>query len=220
METVVESVYVTSTSVGHLVQAYYQRIGKLLQAHEEQVLQRLKTLQSERINTYKVWKKQEFSDPPSGSQTADTHGATQAVQQRMLSRQKKFLGQFTQHQQGRLNCQKEKARELDQLEAQLETQLQEAEQTFISELATLARVPLTENKPFSSKRGLPEKPVRTRRKKPPPREREDLGPPNNDHPTQADQNTGPLSSRRLGQQDSDAGDGENSRKMLQRRSNL
>lgn len=50
----------------------------------------------ERINTYKVWKKQEFSDPPSGSQTApsgnqtapsgsqtaDTHGATQAVQQR------------------------------------------------------------------------------------------------------------------------------------------
>ncbi|XP_057628448.1 evC complex member EVC isoform X2 [Chionomys nivalis] len=226
VETVVESVYVTSTSVGHLVQAYYQCVGKLLQAHEEQVLQRLKTLQGERINTYKVWKKQEFSDPPLGSQTApsgsqmtDTHGATQAVQQRMLSQQKKFLVQFTQHQQGRLNCQKQKARELDQLEAQLETQLQEAEQTFISELATLARVPLTENKPFSSKRGLPEKPVRTRRKKPPPREREDLGPPNNDHPTQADHNTGPLS-RRLGQQDSDAGDGENSRKMLQRRSNL
>ncbi|XP_005366011.1 ellis-van Creveld syndrome protein isoform X1 [Microtus ochrogaster] len=220
VETVVESVYVTSTSVGHLVQAYYQRVGKLLQAHEEQVLQRLKTLQGERINTYKVWKKEEFSDPPSGSQTTDTHGATQAVQQRMLSRQKKFLGQFTQHQQGRLNCQKEKARELDQLEAQLETQLQEAEQTFISELATLARVPLTENKPFSSKRGLPEKPVRTRRKKPPPREREDLGPPNNDHPLQADHTTGPLGSRRLGQQDSDTGDGENSRKMLQRRSNL
>lgn len=42
----------------------------------------------------------------------------------MLSRQKKFLSQFTQHQQGRLNCQKEKARELDQLEAQLEAQLQ------------------------------------------------------------------------------------------------
>nr|XP_048271167.1 ellis-van Creveld syndrome protein isoform X1 [Myodes glareolus] len=234
VETVVESVYVTSTSVSHLVQAYYQRMGKLLQVHEEQVLQHLKTLQGERINTYKVWKKQEFSDPPSGSQTApsgnqtapsgsqtaDTHGATQAVQQRMLSRQKKFLSQFTQHQQGRLNCQKQKARELDQLEAQLETQLQEAEQTFISELAALARVPLTENKPFSSKRGLPEKPVRTRRKKPPPREREDLGPPNNDHPTLADHTTGPLSSRRLGQQDSDAGDGESSRKMLQRRSNL
>ncbi|XP_036056819.1 ellis-van Creveld syndrome protein isoform X5 [Onychomys torridus] len=162
VETVVESVYVTSTSVSHLVQAYYQRIGKLLQAHQEQVLQRLKTLQGERINTYKLWKKQEFGDPPSGSQTpsgsqaADTHGATQTVQQRMLSQQKKFLGQFTQHQQGRLNSQTQKAQELDQLEGQLETQLQEAEQTFVSELATLARVPLTENKPFSNKRGLPE----------------------------------------------------------------
>ncbi|XP_040602939.1 ellis-van Creveld syndrome protein isoform X3 [Mesocricetus auratus] len=169
VETVVESVYVTSTSVSRLMQAYYQRVGKLLQAHEEQVLQHLKTLQGERINAYKLWKKQEFSDPLSGiqtappgsqavqpgSQAADSLGATQAVQQRMLSRQKKFLGQFTQHQQGRLNSQKQKAQELDQLEAQLETQLQEAEQTFISELAALARVPLTENKPFSNKRGLP-----------------------------------------------------------------
>lgn len=226
VETVVESVYVTSTSVSHLVQAYYQRLGKLLQAHQEQVLQRLKTLQGERINTYKLWKKQEFGDPPSESQTpsgsraADTHGATQTVQQRMLSQQKKFLGQFTQHQQGRLNSQTKKAQELDQLEAQLETQLQEAEQTFISELATLARVPLTENKPFSNKRGLPEKPVRTKRKKPPPREREDLGPPNNDHPALVDHTSGPLSSRRLGQQDSEAGNGENSRKRLQKRSNV
>uniref|UniRef100_A0A8C2MI24 EvC ciliary complex subunit 1 n=1 Tax=Cricetulus griseus TaxID=10029 RepID=A0A8C2MI24_CRIGR len=233
VETVVESVYVTSTSVSRLVQAYYQRIGKLLQAHEEQVLQHLKTLQGERINTYKLWKKQEFSDPLSGIQTAaDTRGANQAVQQRMLSQQKKFLDQFTQHQQGRLNSQKQKAQELNQLEAQLETQLQEAEQTFISELATLARVPLTENKPFSNKRGLPEKPVRTKRKKPLPQEREDLGPPNNDHPALTDHATGPLrlqhssppihvhSSRRLGQQDSEAGDGENSRNMLQKRSNL
>ncbi|XP_035292502.1 ellis-van Creveld syndrome protein isoform X11 [Cricetulus griseus] len=286
VETVVESVYVTSTSVSRLVQAYYQRIGKLLQAHEEQVLQHLKTLQGERINTYKLWKKQEFSDPLSGiqtaspeSQAADTRGANQAVQQRMLSQQKKFLDQFTQHQQGRLNSQKQKAQELNQLEAQLETQLQEAEQTFISELATLARVPLTENKPFSNKRGLPEKPVRTKRKKPLPQEREDLGPPNNDHPALTDHATGPLrcgsalglldqlnqcllllwcwvssawclhitsirkfhffqvdgpasivqhssppihvhSSRRLGQQDSEAGDGENSRNMLQKRSNL
>ncbi|XP_052592015.1 evC complex member EVC isoform X4 [Peromyscus californicus insignis] len=226
VETVVESVYVTSTSVSHLVQAYYQRLGKLLQAHQEQVLQRLKTLQGERINTYKLWKKQEFDDPPSGSQTplgsraADTHGATQTVQQRMLSQQKRFLGQFTQHQLGRLNSQTQKAQELDQLEAQLETQLQEAEQTFISELATLARVPLTESKLFSNKRGLPEKPVRTKRKKPPPREREDLAPPNNDHPALVDHTTGPLSSRRPGQQDSEAGNGENSRKILQKRSNV
>lgn len=45
METVVESVYVTSTGVSRLVQAYYQGIGKILKAHKEQLLQRLKTLQ-------------------------------------------------------------------------------------------------------------------------------------------------------------------------------
>ncbi|GAB1289602.1 Ellis-van Creveld syndrome protein homolog [Apodemus speciosus] len=193
VETVVESVYVTSAGVNRLVQVHYQGLGKLLQAHEEQLLQCLKTLQGERINAYKLWKKQEFSDPPSESQTAaGTHGASQAVQQRMLSQQKRLLDQFTKHQQGRLNSQRQKAQELDQLEAQLETQLQEAEQTLISELATLARVPLPENKPFSNKRGLPEKPVRTKRKKLPPREREDLGLPNDDHPALADHTTGPL----------------------------
>lgn len=37
-----------------------------------------------------------------------------------------------------------------------------------------------------------EKPVRTKRKKPPPREREDLGTPNDDHLALADHTTGPL----------------------------
>lgn len=45
VETVVESVYVTSASVNRLVQVHYQGLRKLLQAHEEQLLQRLKTLQ-------------------------------------------------------------------------------------------------------------------------------------------------------------------------------
>ena len=42
----------------------------------------------------------------------------------MLSQQKRLLDQFTKHQQGRLNSQRQKAQELDQLQAQLETQLQ------------------------------------------------------------------------------------------------
>ncbi|XP_029416197.1 ellis-van Creveld syndrome protein homolog, partial [Nannospalax galili] len=73
---------------------------------------------------------------------------------RMLSQQRKFLDQFTQHQQIRLASQKQKAQKLDQLEAQLETQLQEAEKIFISELVSLARVPLAENKPVSKYRLL------------------------------------------------------------------
>ena len=95
------------------------------------------------------------------------------------------------------------------------------------------RIALPENKPFSNKRGLPEKPVRTKRKKPPPREREDLGTPNDDHLALADHTTGPLSTTysasppirvhsggRLDQQDSEAGDGESTSKILQKGSNL
>ncbi|EPY77931.1 hypothetical protein CB1_001159016 [Camelus ferus] len=72
----------------------------------------------------------------------------------MLAQQKGFLAQFTVHQRIRLDARKQEARVLDRLEAQLETQLQEAEQSFISELAALARVPLAESKPFANKRGL------------------------------------------------------------------
>lgn len=43
---------------------------------------------------------------------------------RMVAQQKKFLAQFTVHQQIRLDAWKQKARAMDHLEAQLETQLQ------------------------------------------------------------------------------------------------
>ena len=43
---------------------------------------------------------------------------------RMLAQQKKFLAQFTVHQRTRLDAQKQKARVMDHLEAQLESQLQ------------------------------------------------------------------------------------------------
>lgn len=42
----------------------------------------------------------------------------------MLAQQKKFLAQFTVHEQVRLDAWKQKAGVMDQLEAQLETQLQ------------------------------------------------------------------------------------------------
>lgn len=42
----------------------------------------------------------------------------------MLAQQKKFLAQFTVHQRVRLDAWKQKARVMDQLEAQLEAQLQ------------------------------------------------------------------------------------------------
>uniref|UniRef100_A0A1D5QNC5 EvC ciliary complex subunit 1 n=1 Tax=Macaca mulatta TaxID=9544 RepID=A0A1D5QNC5_MACMU len=221
METAVESVYVTSTGVSRLVQAYYQHIGRIMEDHEERKLQHLKTLQGERMENYKLRKKQELSNPSSGSRTAGgAHETSQAVHQRMLSQQKRFLAQFPVHQQMRLHAQQQQAGVMDLLEAQLETQLQEAEQNFISELAALARVPLAESRLFPAKRGLLEKPLRTKKKKPLPRERGDLGVPNDEDLASGDHTSGSLSRKRLSQQESEAGDSENSKKMLKRRSNL
>ncbi|XP_043762150.1 ellis-van Creveld syndrome protein isoform X5 [Cervus elaphus] len=221
MEAAVESVYVTSPGISRLVQAYYQQIGRVMQDHEERRLQHLKTLQGQRVEEYKLRKKQELADPSSGFEVAGgAQEASRAAHQRMLAQQKKFLAQFTAHQRTRRDARKRKARVMDHLEAQLETQLQEAEQNFISELAALARVPLAESKLFSNKRGLSEKPLRTKRKKPAPRERGDTGGPKDDDPASGGPTSGPLSSKRLSQQESEVGDGENSKKMLKRRSHL
>uniref|UniRef100_A0A8D2B3P7 EvC ciliary complex subunit 1 n=1 Tax=Sciurus vulgaris TaxID=55149 RepID=A0A8D2B3P7_SCIVU len=221
VEMVVESVYVTSASVGHLVQAYYQQVGRVMQDHEERKLQLLKTLQGDRIDGYKLWRKQELGDPGPRSHTAGAApGTSPAVHQRLCSRQRQFLAQLSTPQQLRLDAQRQKARALDQLEAQLEAQLQDAEQSFVSELAALARVPLAENKPLSRKRGPPEKPLRTKRKKPLPREKGDLGLPSDGDPASGDHASTSLSSPRPGQQESEAGDGEDARRLLKRRSNL
>ncbi|KAM9742378.1 evC complex member EVC isoform 1-T1 [Dama dama] len=221
MEAAVESVYVTSPGISRLVQAYYQQIGRVMQDHEERRLQHLKTLQGQRMEEYKLRKKQELAGPSSGAEVAGgAQEASRAAHQRMLAQQKKFLAQFTAHQRTRRDARKRKARVMDHLEAQLETQLQEAEQNFISELAALARVPLAESKLFSNKRVLSEKPLRTKRKKPAPRERGDMGGPKDDDPASGGPMSGSLSSKRLSQQESEVGDGENSKKMLKRRSHL
>ncbi|XP_041608591.1 ellis-van Creveld syndrome protein isoform X1 [Vulpes lagopus] len=220
MEAAVESVYVTSAGVSRLVQAYSQQIGRVMQDHEERKLEHLKALQGERAENYKLRTKQGLGEPSSGSQMAGGAGkACEAVHQRMVAQQKKFLAQFTAHQQIRLDAWKQKARAMDNLEAQLETQLQEAEQSFISELAALARVPLAQSRPLPSKRGVSEKPVRTRRKKPPPREKGDSGEPTDDDPASGAHPSGSLS-RRLNQQENEAGDCESPKKLLREKTNL
>ncbi|CAK6433311.1 unnamed protein product [Pipistrellus nathusii] len=217
LEAAVESVYVTSAGVSRLVQAYDQQVGRAMQEHGERWLERLEALQGERRDSYKLRKKQELGDPPpEGEAAGGTREAAEGVHQRMRAQQKRFLAQFTAHQRTRLDVWQQRAQGLDLLEAQLETQLQEAEQSFITELAALARVPLPESKPSSSKRALPEKPLRTKRKKPAPRDPEG---PSHEEPAPGEHPSGPRS-QRPGQPESDAGPGEDPRKLLKRRSNL
>ncbi|XP_044931454.1 ellis-van Creveld syndrome protein isoform X2 [Mustela putorius furo] len=219
-EAAVESVYVTSTGVDRLVQAYYQQIRRVMEDHEERRLQHLETLQGERTENYKLRTKQGLGEPSSGSPVAGGAGkACKAVHQRMEEQRKTFLAQFTVHHRVRLDAWKQKAKAVDHLEAQLEAQLQEAEQSFISELAALARVPLPQSRLSPSKRGLSEKPVRTRKKKPLPREKGDPGGPTDDDPALGSHPSGSLS-KRLNQQENEAGDGESPKRLLRERSNL
>uniref|UniRef100_A0A8D0GR75 EvC ciliary complex subunit 1 n=1 Tax=Sphenodon punctatus TaxID=8508 RepID=A0A8D0GR75_SPHPU len=59
IEGAVESVYVTSSGVNRLVQSYYQQIAKIMERHEIQKLQQLKSLQAERMESHRLRKKQE-----------------------------------------------------------------------------------------------------------------------------------------------------------------
>ncbi|KAM7168815.1 evC complex member EVC isoform 5-T5 [Macrochelys suwanniensis] len=147
IEAAVESVYVTSNGVNRLVQSYYQQIEKIMDGHEDRKLQQLKSLQAERTESNRLRKKQEENEQTlKEKMNQGTLNMSSAVHQRMLLQQQKFLAQFDVQQQVRLDSLKQKILVLHHLETQLENQLKQAEQDFITELAALARVPLTMRK--------------------------------------------------------------------------
>ncbi|XP_077670769.1 evC complex member EVC isoform X1 [Eretmochelys imbricata] len=147
IEAAVESVYVTSNGVNRLVQSYYQQIEKIMDGHEDRKLQQLKSLQAERTESNRLRKKQEENEQTLKEKVnQSTLNMSSAVHQRMLLQQQKFLAQFDVQQQVRLDSLKQKILVLHHLETQLENQLKQAEQDFITELAALARVPLTVRK--------------------------------------------------------------------------
>ncbi|XP_065454265.1 evC complex member EVC isoform X4 [Chrysemys picta bellii] len=146
IEAAVESVYVTSNGVNRLVQCYYQQIEKIMDGHENRKLQQLKSFQ-ERTENNRLRKKQEENEQTlKEKRNQGTLNTSSAVHQRMLLQQQKFLAQFDVQQQFRLDFLKQKILVLHHLETQLENQLKQAEQDFITELAALARVPLTVRK--------------------------------------------------------------------------
>ncbi|ELR50118.1 hypothetical protein M91_14536 [Bos mutus] len=188
--------------VGQLLQQHTERaIGQALLGHARNTASRSRAKDTDDFKKFSAFQKTNHNKEKT---TAENNyrkrvGGIECspllrTRGRMLAQQKKFLAQFTTHQRTRRDARKRKARVMDHLEAQLETQLQEAEQNFISELAALARVPLAESKLFSSKRGLSaEKPLRTKRKKPAPRERGDTGGPQDDDPASGGPTSGSLS---------------------------
>ncbi|XP_076192044.1 evC complex member EVC isoform X3 [Aptenodytes patagonicus] len=154
VEAAVESVYGTSNNINRLVQNYYQQIGKITEGYEGKKLQQLKSLQAERGERNRLRKKQENELALKDKQTKGLLNISSTVHQRMVLQQKKVLAQFELQQQIRLESLKQKLLGLHHLETELENQLKEAEQDFVSELAALARVPVAVKKQ-PSKRSKP-----------------------------------------------------------------
>uniref|UniRef100_U3IA47 EvC ciliary complex subunit 1 n=1 Tax=Anas platyrhynchos platyrhynchos TaxID=8840 RepID=U3IA47_ANAPP len=154
VEAAVESVYGTSNNINRLVQNYYQQVGKITEGYERKKLQQLKSLQAERSERNRLRKKEENEHTLKEEQTKGILNISSAVHQRMMLQQKKVLSQFELHQQIRLESLKQKLLGLHHLETELENQLRNAEQDFVTELAALARIPVTVKKQ-PSKRSKP-----------------------------------------------------------------
>ncbi|NXJ94370.1 EVC protein, partial [Corythaixoides concolor] len=151
VEAAVESVYGTSNNINRLVQNYYQQLGKITEDYEGKKLQQLKSLQAERSERNRLGKKQENELASIEKQTKGLQNISSTVHQRMVLQQKKVLAQFELQQQIRLESLKQKLLGLHHLETELENQLREAEQDFVSELAVLARVPVAVKKQHSKR---------------------------------------------------------------------
>ncbi|XP_039406404.1 ellis-van Creveld syndrome protein isoform X2 [Corvus cornix cornix] len=152
VESAVESVYGTSNNINRLVQNYYQQLGKITEGYEGKKLQHLKSLQerNERLRLKNKENELALKEKP----TKCLLNVSSTVHQRIVLQQKKILAQFELQQQIRLESLKQKLLGLHCLETELENQLREAEQDFVSELAVLTRIPLTVKKK-PSKRSKP-----------------------------------------------------------------
>ncbi|XP_064274756.1 evC complex member EVC isoform X2 [Passer domesticus] len=150
VESAVESVYGTSNNISRLVQKYYQQLGKITEEYEGKKLQRLKSLQEGNERTRLKNKENELAFKE--KHTKGLLNVSSTVHQRMVLQQNKILAQFELRQQIRLESLKQKLLGLQRLGTELETQLREAEQDFVSELAVLTRVPLTVKKKPSKRR--------------------------------------------------------------------
>ncbi|XP_066488762.1 evC complex member EVC isoform X2 [Tiliqua scincoides] len=131
-EAVVESVYVNSNSINRLLQGYYEQLGKIQENHEDAELKAFQERKEyDRCQRRQDCKQRDHQDPLDVSS---------AGQERALQEQKRVWAWFDIQQQARLVSLKQKMLLLNQLEIQLENELMKAEQHFLTELASMARI--------------------------------------------------------------------------------
>ncbi|XP_073430602.1 evC complex member EVC [Dendrobates tinctorius] len=141
VEAAAESVYVTSSSLSRVVQGYNQSTEQILKDHDKEKSRQLKIIKEDATklrSDYKISKTKPKKKLPEPSSSYDLH-------ERLISQQKQLLEKLRIFQKIRLDSLRQKKSVLHLVQGQLEKKLKDAEQEFIAELATLARIRLTDN---------------------------------------------------------------------------
>ncbi|XP_077333926.1 evC complex member EVC [Lithobates pipiens] len=151
LEAAVESVYISSSNVNNLVQSYYQNTEQILKDYEKEKSKQLKAIKD---NT-KLHKNQKLTNSALKEKASQQESA-HSLHKRLISLQKQLLQKLRLYEQGHLDSLRQKKSLLHLLEGQLENKLKEAEQDFIAELATMARIRLSDSSPVTNRVGHPD----------------------------------------------------------------
>ncbi|XP_075050748.1 evC complex member EVC isoform X2 [Mixophyes fleayi] len=149
VEAAVESVYVTSNIVNKLVQSYNQNIEQILKDCEKEKNKLVKAIRdsadtSKLQSNHKLSKTKLKEKLPGPASSCDLH-------ERLISQQKQLLEKLRVYQHNRLDSLRQRKSVLHLLEGQLQNKLKDAEQDFVAELATMARIRLTDSNPAMSR---------------------------------------------------------------------
>ncbi|XP_073466390.1 evC complex member EVC isoform X2 [Aquarana catesbeiana] len=151
LEAAVESVYISSSNVNNLVQSYYQNTEQILKDYEKEKSKQLKAIKD---NT-KLHNNQKLTNSAL-KEKASQQESGHSLHKRLISLQKQLLQKLRLYEQSHLDSLRQKKSLLHLLEGQLENKLKEAEQDFIAELATMARIRLSDSSPVTNRVGHPE----------------------------------------------------------------
>lgn len=140
-EAATESVYVTRESVNRLAQNYFTQIENITEALEHDKQQRLRHLE-DMCKNKQISQKQLNESLQKELANWSKKPTSTEFRQRVVLQKKKILTQYDLNHEATLEFLRQKKSVLDHMEKHLDGQLQEAEETFMTQLAALARVSL------------------------------------------------------------------------------
>ncbi|OCT99327.1 ellis-van Creveld syndrome protein [Xenopus laevis] len=138
VEAAVESVYVSRNSVEKLLQRYNQTIEQILDEFEVGKEHQLKMVKDKLTKEKQKIEKKSLKDELCSQPTYSD------LLKRFFLQQNQLLEKCHVYQQIRLDSVRQRKSVLHQLKGDLENKLKDAEQEFIAELASLARICLTD----------------------------------------------------------------------------